>query len=428
MTTAEAHRNVAPSPPLAGGNLRLYVIEALGSVGGTLMSIGIPFLTKERLHWGPGRNFALAGAQGAVYVAGAMFASRLAARVRPRAALAGVYVALAALAGIGAMAGRSDATIVAVALAYTATIGMSWPILEALVASGGEPGGLARRVALYNLVWPATGAAAMAIEGTILEWWPPGLMVGTAAIHVISAWLALGGKSAASSTAGGGTAIDASHAHPAPEPELLRIRTRALWVSRLALPATYAVIYGLMPLMPDLAVMRRFDTRAQTAISSTWLVSRWLAFILLAAGTWWHTRPRALVGAACVMLVAFLGITLPPSLLWRGATPGIDLAVMIVWQVLLGLALGMIYSGSLYFGMVLSEGSTEHGGYHEALIGVGWVLGPTAGAITQWVWPGNVTAGVIAVGAVIGLSVLAVAAADVLVGRNTGEPRSPPRS
>jgi hypothetical protein len=181
--------------------------------------------------------------------------------------------------------------------------------------------------------------------------------------------------------------------------------------------------------MPDLAVMKRFDTRAQTAISSTWLVARWLAFIILAAGTWWHTRPRALVGAACVMLVAFLGITLPPSMLWRGATPGVDLAVMIVWQVLLGLALGMIYSGSLYFGMVLSEGSTEHGGYHEALIGVGWVLGPTAGAITQWIWPGNVTAGVIAVGAVIGLSVLAVAAADLLVGRNASEPRSrSPRS
>ena len=84
----------------------------------------------------------------------------------------------------------------------------------------------------------------------------------------------------------------------------------------------------------------------------------------------------------------------------------------------------MIYSGSLYFGMVLSEGSTEHGGYHEALIGVGWVLGPTAGAITQWIWPGNVTAGVIAVGAVIGLSVLAVAAADLLVGRKTSEPRA----
>src|SRR3954469_16349332 len=114
MTAAELSATVNPPRPLAGGNLRLYVIEALGSVGGTLMSIGIPFLTKERLHWGPGRNFALAGAQGAVYVVGAMFPSRLAACVRPRAALAGVYVVLAALAGIGAVAGRSDAVIVAV--------------------------------------------------------------------------------------------------------------------------------------------------------------------------------------------------------------------------------------------------------------------------------------------------------------------------
>ena len=120
------------------------------------------------------------------------------------------------MAVLGTTAGRSDAIIVSVALAYTAVIGMSWPILEALVASGGPPAGLARRVALYNLVWPATGAAAMAIEGTILEWWPPGLMVGTAVIHLISgAWLALSGASAATADAHETGAGESAHAHPA---------------------------------------------------------------------------------------------------------------------------------------------------------------------------------------------------------------------
>ena len=53
---------------------------------------------------------------------------------------------------------------------------------------------------------------------------------------------------------------------------------------------------------------------------------------------------------------------------------------MIAWQIVLGVTMGLIYSGSLYFGMVLSEGSTEHGGYHEALIGM---LEPVANPI--WV-------------------------------------------
>ena len=59
--------------------------------------------------------------------------------------------------------------------------------------------------------------------------------------------------------------------------------------------------------------------------------------------------------------------------------------------------MGMIYSASLYFGMVLSDGSTEHGGYHEALIGLGSILGPGTAALTQLVWRGDIRAGVAAV-------------------------------
>jgi uncharacterized membrane protein YeaQ/YmgE (transglycosylase-associated protein family) len=84
---------------------------------------------------------------------------------------------------------------------------------------------------------------------------------------------------------------------------------------------------------------------------------------------------------------------------------------MVAWQIVLGVVMGMIYSGSLYFGMVLSDGSTEHGGYHEALIGVGSVLGPGAGALAQWLRPGDMQFGVLAVAGVVGASVLAAAIA-----------------
>jgi hypothetical protein len=110
--------------------------------------------------------------------------------------------------------------------------------------------------------------------------------------------------------------------------------------------------------------------------------------------------------AAVVMLLAFWGVTIQPSALL--AVPyEFDLASMIGWQVVLGAVMGVIYAGSLYFGMVLSEGSTEHGGYHEALIGLGSVIGPGTAALTQWRWPDNLPAGVIAVSSVIAVSILA---------------------
>jgi hypothetical protein len=185
-----------------------------------------------------------------------------------------------------------------------------------------------------------------------------------------------------------------------------------LWLSRIALPATYVVVYSLSAMLPLLPVMQPLDTAARTVVGSIWMASRWLVFAALMASSWWHTRPRILLISAAVMLIAFLGVTIRPSDVPALGTAGqtIDLASMIAWQIVLGAVMGIIYAGSLYFGMVLSEGSTEHGGYHEALIGVGSVIGPLSAALTQWRWPGDITAGVLAVACVVAVTVAAAGA------------------
>src|SRR5208282_4536220 len=101
-------------------------------------------------------------------------------------------------------------------------------------------------------------------------------------------------------------------------------------------------------------------------------------FGILGVATWWHTRPRAMLFAAIVLLASFLGITLIPSVI-----------EMVLCQIALGAAIGLIYSASLYFGMVLSDGSTAQNAYHEALIGVGSILGPGCGALAGVLRPGD---------------------------------------
>jgi len=132
-----------------------------------------------------------------------------------------------------------------------------------------------------------------------------------------------------------------------------------------------------------------------------WLAARFAAFILFGATLWWHRRPMLLLWAAVVMLIAFLGITIAPSRFMHNVSWQFDLGVMIAWQVVLGAAMGLIYAASLYFGMVLSEGSTEHGGYHEALIGLGSVLGPGSAALMQWLRPGDPNIGILTVSLVV---------------------------
>jgi hypothetical protein len=408
INTADNERSGAAG---TAGNLWLYVIEAMASVGGTLLSIGIFFFMKDRFGWRTPQNFLLAAGQGIVYVPAALSAGWVTARFDPRRALIVIYLILTALAvsawGSSVWLGSASA-VAAALLAFTFVIGLSWPMLEAMVASG-DAQGMARRVAIYNVVWPSVGWAAIAVEGAIIQYFMPGMFLIPAAMMLASALIFLGVADVPASRVATEPAP-----HAAPEPQLLRSRTLALWLSRTALPATYVVIYGLMPMMPFLPVMEKLPTTTQTAIGSVWLLTRLVAFVALALSAWWHTRPRALLWAAVVMLIAFFGMTLRPT---HGASPGLDLAMMVVWQAVLGLALGMIYSASLYFGMVLSEGSTKHGGYHEALIGVGWVLGPAAGAATQVFWPGQVWAGIAAVGAVIAASVIVVIVTAVIMGR-----------
>jgi hypothetical protein len=169
----------------------------------------------------------------------------------------------------------------------------------------------------------------------------------------------------------------------------------------------------MMPLLP---VMQPLDTAQRTLAGSVWMIARFAAFVYLGATVWWHTRPRMLLVAAAVMLVAFVGVTVRPSDVFGGPAAivhAVDLASMVGWQIALGAVMGIIYSASLYFGMVLSDGSTEHGGYHEALIGLGSILGPGTAALTQLVWRGDLRAGVAAVCCVIALSVIAAGVATV---------------
>ncbi len=305
----------------------------------------------------------------------ALLAEKLAAKLGRRRALIGIYLLLTVL-GLALAAARTSALIVALLLAYSFVSAANWPMLESLVSSGADPHAISRRISIYNLVWSFANAGIIAGSGVIIAWSRAGIfLVAAGATFLCVVVMVLR------------PAIDpgdvATPPHAEPEPELLASRRLAMWLARIALPATFVIVYSLMAMMPSLPVIRVLSTAQRTLVGSVWMAARTVAFAVLGLTVWWHTRPRLLLASAAIMLIAFCGVTIPLSDLLPVASPGADLASMVSWQLVLGCAMGIIYAGSLYFGMVLSEGSTEHGGYHEALIGLGSILGPGAGALTQ---------------------------------------------
>jgi hypothetical protein len=75
--------------------------------------------------------------------------------------------------------------------------------------------------------------------------------------------------------------------------------------------------------------------------------------------------------------------------------------VLLLAQIFFGAAIGLIYYSSLFYSMDASEAKGEHGGIHEAAIGVGNCIGPAVGAASlQWM-PQYANSGAIAVSALL---------------------------
>lgn len=111
--------------------------------------------------------------------------------------------------------------------------------------------------------------------------------------------------------------------------------------------------------------------------ASTWFFARAVAFLGLWLWTGWHYRFRWLVGAYVAMACGFATILL-----------GTNLALLLVAQGFFGAAAGLIYYSSLYYSMDVGATKGEHGGFHEAALGLGIFAGPAVGAASLRFFPG----------------------------------------
>ena len=100
----------------------------------------------------------------------------------------------------------------------------------------------------------------------------------------------------------------------------------------------------------------------------------------------WHYQFRWLAAAFVLLIGSFAAILVAP-----------DLWAVLAAQLFFGAAIGLIYYSSLFYSMDASDTKSEHGGIHEAAIGVGNCLGPAAGATALWLAPQNPSTGAWAV-------------------------------
>jgi predicted MFS family arabinose efflux permease len=147
----------------------------------------------------------------------------------------------------------------------------------------------------------------------------------------------------------------------------------------------------IIPLVPELAARFGLSTALAGFVASVWMFARLGAFAMLWKWTAWHYRFGWLLSAYVLMVASFLAMLMGPTL-----------SIIVVAQIVFGFAVGLIYYSSLFYAMdVGGESQGEHGGIHEALIGLGIFGGPFAGAAALQVLPASHHTGTWAVGALL---------------------------
>jgi predicted MFS family arabinose efflux permease len=378
-----------------------YVVTALTTVGTSYYFNYLFFLLKDRFGFGDRQNLLVAALHGFIYLfaawQGGKFAERRGYRVSLMVGLSGLVVAMIAGSLIPNAAGQ-----VLLVVGYTTVLLFIWPALEALVTENQPAARIPHMIGLYNCTWSGAAAVAYFTGGTLYEHLRRGAIFGVPAVIfamllIVVWWL----DRAAAALPMQIVPINVEHT---PSPALRGQGQSAspetfLKLAWLANPFSYVAIYTLLAVMPGVAGRLGLSASRAGLYCSLWFFGRLGAFALLWRWVGWHYRFRWLLSAFVLLIVCFVTVLLSPTL-W----------LLVVAELGFGLAAGLIYYSSLFYAMDAGAAKAEHGGLHEAAIGIGICAGPAVGALSLTLFPAYRQAAATAVTCLllIGLTLLIV--------------------
>lgn len=339
-----------------GAALRYYLSIALMDFTSNVLRFTIPLWARD---WqAPGRVIGLVGAaQPIAYVLACMVTGRWSDRAgrewMPRLG-AGLYIALNLLLPVMGAAGNMGGLGLLNA-GVGLLLGLFWPVVEAYLADQVRRGTLVRALGWFNLAWS----------------------LGTAGAPVVAGWLyaAMGPPAPFYLAAGTATLVFLCWLKPPTVPPLdsgpkdLPPRQEDFApVARGVNFLHWLVLSGVITLYPLWAGVLGFDPQRIGRLQGIAHGVRTLVFLGLMIWGGWVYRREGLLLACGVGAVGCLLLAATRSPTWHaGGFAGI------------GLLGGIAYFSSLLYSLDRPQGRGEGGGWHEAVLGSGAILGPILG-------------------------------------------------
>ncbi len=348
---------------------RLIVLTVLQSSLVVFITRGVYFFAEQHFGFARGQNLLLALSHGTVYTIGGLLSHRIASLAAERTVLRGVTLSLSLAALVPALWPRPVVVVVCY-MAMSLVSGSMWALMQSYVSAGRSARNGSRAIGLFNITWAAMVPLGVASVGPLLALealpgWPrrlPPLMFALpAAAGITAIWIARP------------LPLRPPYLpddHPDRLPAALTQRYAALLLSsRAVMFVGCAVIFILVPQVPVI-FKQRFDLPVQLAspLAALLDLARWLAYVLFMATMFWHGRPGVLVFAMFALPVGLLAALLGQH--WSLVAAG---------ELLCGGGVGAAGACAIYYAMQLKNAAVQAGGYHEAVIGLGFAFGPLAG-------------------------------------------------
>ncbi len=362
MSSPPSSATASDTGPAAVGPLLL--LSFLATFGTAVLWNGLAFVARDGYGFDETWNLLLAISNGGIYAIAA-FASapilrRLSPRLAPRTVIALVFL-LQVLICPAILISNSPIVLFVVAGGMSFLAAFFWPVIEAFVSAGREPGAMRNAIGWWNTIWMLALGLALVLMAPLL-----------AAGHAVWAIASLGPINLACVIVLylGVPARIAAHGERHPDHAAPVAYVDLLASNRALLPLAYALIGALSPLMPYLVEDLAAPLAWQTPLVATWMFARVAGIAILRRWSWWHGRWAATLLGGVLLVGGFVAVVAAPSI-------PLIVAALIVF----GLGQAVVYYAAMYYVMRVGDADVKAASTHEGLIGVGYGIGPAAALV-----------------------------------------------
>ncbi len=341
----------------------ILALTFLASLGTGVLWSGLSFIAKHEFDYSPEANFLLYITTAVAYIIAALAAgplTRVLARwLAPRAIL-GLILIVQALVALTPLVWESHWVLWFVGCATSVLAATLWPIVESYLTAGRHGKTMRSAMGWWNVTWTLAVAVALVLMAPLIsEQHAVYAVVALAPISLIALPTLIG-----LSRSPGNHDETMWRESITPEYPLL------LRSARVLLPLGYLLIGAVSPLMPyrmeDLGV----EAISETPMTATWMFARVIALAIMWKVHFWHGRWGTLLFGGAVTIGGFALIVAAPNV-----------SMLVIGLVAFGIGQGVIYYAALYYAMSVGAAAVDAGGMHEALIGVGYAVGPAAALV-----------------------------------------------